>query len=138
MTVARITEISSISKKSFEDAVIKGVVARQQDAEEREGRVGQGPGSDRRQRQDHRLQGDPEGHVRAERWRGAPSEAAQLGEHFLGLLVGVVRGTHQRADRGVAEAHRLRLAFELREHVRMHVALHRQVARRGLQVLADA
>ena len=67
MTVARITEISSISKKSFEDAIVQGVTRRQQDAQERQGRMGEGSGSADRERQDGRLQGDPEG--RRSSWR---------------------------------------------------------------------
>jgi hypothetical protein len=53
------------------------------------------------------------------------------------LLVGVIRRAHQRTDRGVPEAQRVRLALEHRERVRVHIAQHRQMAWRGLQVLAD-
>ena len=59
------------------------------------------------------------------------------GEHFFGLLVRVVRRAHQRADGRMPEAHRVGLALERRERVRMHVAQHRQMARRRLQILAE-
>ena len=38
--------------------------------------------------------------------------------HFFRLLIRVVRRAHQRADRRVPEAHRVRLALEHRERVR--------------------
>src|SRR5471032_2075924 len=55
----------------------------------------------------------------------------------LGLLVSVVRGTHQRAGRHVLEAHFVTFLGEPGEGVRVHKTLHRQVAARRLQVLAQ-
>src|SRR5258706_1712645 len=53
------------------------------------------------------------------------------------LLVGVVRGAHERPDGGVLEAHRRRFLPEQGENGGLDIALDRQVMRRGLQVLAD-
>src|SRR5215216_2219061 len=53
------------------------------------------------------------------------------------LLAGVVRAAHQRAGLHVREAQRQRLVAQRRELCRGHVALDRQVLRRGLEVLAE-
>src|SRR6266511_1243314 len=59
------------------------------------------------------------------------------GSDPISLRVRVVRRANQCTDRRMLEAHRVRLAVEHRENVRMHVAQHRQMAGRRLQVLAD-
>ena len=64
MTVARITEISSISKKSFEDAVVQGVARANKTLKNVKGAWVKDQEVHDREGQDHRLQGDPEGHVR--------------------------------------------------------------------------
>src|SRR3954466_1289548 len=53
------------------------------------------------------------------------------------LLVGVIGRAYERSDGGMAKAHCLRLLLILRKNGRLDIALHRQVMRRRLQVLAD-
>jgi 3D (Asp-Asp-Asp) domain-containing protein len=69
--------------------------------------------------------------------RRSVRRASSAGEHVLRLLVGVIRRAHHRADRRVPEAHRIGLALEQGERVRVHITQHRQMARARLQVLAD-
>src|SRR6266702_7154942 len=69
-------------------------------------------------------------------WRLENKDSADGVVGGIGLLIGVIRRAHQRADRSVAEAQRIRFAFEHREGVRVHVAQHRQVAGGRLKILA--
>src|ERR1039457_5773636 len=53
------------------------------------------------------------------------------------LLVGVVRRSHHRADRGMREAKAIGFPLERRKSIGMHVTQHRQMRRARLQILAD-
>lgn len=55
----------------------------------------------------------------------------------VGLLVGVVAGTHHGTYGGVGKAHLLGFVFEHFEGVGVNVAAHGQVAGGGREVLAD-
>ena len=53
------------------------------------------------------------------------------------LLVGKITAAHHGGAGGVGKAHFLRYFLEHPESLGRHIAQHRQVARRGLQVLAE-
>ena len=62
MSVARVTEIISSSKKSFEDAIEKGIKSRGQDTQECRGRVGQRAEGHREKRENFRVPRRSQGH----------------------------------------------------------------------------
>src|SRR5207248_3274323 len=76
-------------------------------------------------------------HSRLVSARSENAATCELEARSVRLLIGVVGRAHQRADRGMPEAERVRLLFVLGEDSRIHITLDRQMVRRGLQVLAD-
>jgi len=64
MSIARIVEISSTSDKGFEDAVAQGVARASKTLRGIKSAWVKETGDTGRRRQDHRIQGDPEDHIR--------------------------------------------------------------------------
>nr|GEU28320.1 hypothetical protein [Tanacetum cinerariifolium] len=81
--------------------------------------------------------GEAGGAVRRRPWRDNDRLGVDGRQHVVRLLVRVVRAAHHGAHGGVLEAHLVRFLLEHLEHVRVHVAAHRQVAVGRRQVLAD-
>src|SRR6185369_10159095 len=63
--------------------------------------------------------------------RSENAAARELEARSVRLLVSVVGGAYEGADGGVLETHRGRLRLEQRENRRLHVALDREMVRRG-------
>jgi flavin-binding protein dodecin len=70
-SVAKVSEISARSTKSFEDAMQTGITRAAKTLRKRAQRVGEGATHRGIERQDHRLPGEPDGHVHARRLKVA-------------------------------------------------------------------
>src|SRR5207249_12042461 len=75
-------------------------------------------------------------HSRLVSARSENAAARELEARSVRLLVGVVGRAHQRPDGRMAEAQLRRLFFVDSENPGLDVAFHRQMVRRGLEVLA--
>ena len=67
MSIAKVSEISATSTKSFEAAIVRRHCPSEQDAAQRPQRVGQGAAGAREQWFDHRVSGQHDGDLRHRR-----------------------------------------------------------------------